>query len=227
MRDRLTERQNQVYEFLRVYIGTNGKPPTIKEIGTHLGIRSTNGVHKMIVALEKKGYLRRARHEARGISLIGGEHDPFSDEGEVPGIPLLKMKEGAGRRARPLTSETAEFPLPRSRQQLMVDPKLLPEDIELEALLIVTAGDDGMSLNGIRKGDVLVVEEMDPYDLPPRALVAVLLYDRLVIRQLEVANRRFHFRSPDRTYSDESADPDDTGTFVIGRVLAVMRRLAS
>ena len=225
MRDRLTERQNQVYEFLRVYIRTNGKPPTIKEIGTHLGIRSTNGVHKMIVALEKKGYIRRARHEARGISLIGGEHDPFSDD-EVPGIALLKMKEGAGRRARTLTSETAEYPLPRSRQQLMVDPKLLPDDAELEALLIVTAGDDGMSLDGIRKGDLLVVEEMDPYDLPPRALIAVLFYDRLVIRQLEVANRRFHFRSPDRTYTDESADPDDTGYFVIGQVLAVMRKLA-
>lgn len=225
MRDRLTERQNQVYEFLRVYIRTNGKPPTIKEIGTHLSIRSTNGVHKMIVALEKKGYIRRARHEARGISLVGGEHDPFSDEGEVPGIALLKMKEGAGRRARALTSETADYPLPRSRQQLMVDPKLLPDDAELESLLIVTAGDDGMSQEGIWKGDVLVVEEMDPFDLPPRALIAVLFYDRLVIRRFEVANRRFHFRSPDRTYSDESADPDDTGYFVLGKVLAVMRKL--
>ena len=225
MRDRLTERQNQVYEFLRVYIRTNGKPPTIKEIGTHLSIRSTNGVHKMIVALEKKGYIRRARHEARGISLIGGEHDPFSDDGEVPGISLLKMKEGAGRRARPLTSETAEYPLPRSRQQLLVDPKLLPEDVDLETLLIVTAGDDGMSQDGIRKGDVLVVEETDPYDLPSPALVAVLFDARLVIRRFEVSNRRFHFRSPDRTYSDESAQPDDSAYFVVGQVLAVMRKL--
>ncbi|MEO0557292.1 MAG: S24 family peptidase [Bacteroidota bacterium] len=226
MRDRLTERQNQVYEFLRSYIRTNGKPPTIKEIGAQLGIKSTNGVHKMIVALEKKGYIRRARHEARGISLIGGEHDPFSDEGDVPGVALLKMKEGAGRRARSLTSETAEYPLPRSRQQLLVDPKLLPEDIEMEALLIVTAGDDGMSQIGIWKGDVLVVEEMDPFSVPPQALVAVLLYDRLVVRRFEVADRRLHFRSPDRTYTDESADPDDTDYFVIGQVLAVMRKLA-
>ncbi|GAB5536274.1 MAG: S24 family peptidase [Rubricoccaceae bacterium] len=225
MRARLTERQNQVYEFLRMYIRTNGKPPTIKEIGSQLGIKSTNGVHKMIVALEKKGYIRRARHEARGISLIGGEHDPFSDEGDVPGIALLKMTEGAGRRARPLTSETAEYPLPRARQQLLVDPKLLPDDVELETLLIVTAGDDGMSQIGIWKGDVLVVEETAPFDLPPHALIAVLLYDRLVIRRFEVANRRFHFRSPDRTYTDESADPDDTSYFVIGQVLAVMRKL--
>ena len=225
MRAVLTERQNQVFEFLRVYIRTNGKPPTIKEIGTHLGIRSTNGVHKMIVALEKKGYIRRARHEARGISLVGGEHDPFSDAAEVPGVPLLKMREGAGRRARALTSDTAEYPLPRSRQQLMVDPKMLPDDADLESLLVVTAGDDGMGQEGIRKGDVLVVEEMDPFDLPPRALVAVLLFDRLVVRRFEVAGRRFHFRSPDRTYADESADPDDAGSFVVGEVLAVMRKL--
>ncbi len=225
MRDRLTERQNQVYEFLRVYIRTNGKPPTIKEIGAHLGIKSTNGVHKMIVALEKKGYVRRTPHEARGISLVGGESDPFADDAEMPGIALLKMREGAGRRARTLTSETAEYPLPRSRQQLVVDPKLLPEDAELETLLIVTAGDDGMNKDGIRKGDVVVVEEMDPFDLPPRAIVAVLFFDRLVIRRFEIANGRFHFRSADRTYVDESAQPDDSEYFVIGQVLAVMRKL--
>ena len=97
----------------------------------------------------------------------------------------------------------------------------------METLLIVTAGDDGMSQIGIWKGDVLVVEEMDPFHVPPHALVAVLLYDRLVIRRFEVASRRFHFRSPDRTYTDESADPDDTNYFVIGRVLAVMRRLVA
>ena len=226
MRDRLTERQNQVYEFLRDYIRTQGKPPTIKEIGASLGIASTNGVHKMIVALEKKGYIRRTPHEARGLSIIGGEADPFDDD-VLPGVPLLKMREGAGRRARPLTSQTAEFPLPRSRQQLVVDPKLLPEDADPETLLVATVGDDGMNKDGIRKGDVVVIEEADPFDLEARAVAAVLFYDRLVVRRFEVANGRFHYRSADRTYADEAAQPGDTQFFVVGRVLAVMRALGT
>ena len=51
MRERLTERQNQVYEFLRTYVRRNGKPPTLKEIGAHLDIRSTNAVFKMLSVL--------------------------------------------------------------------------------------------------------------------------------------------------------------------------------
>ena len=42
------------------------KPPTIKEIGQALGIRSTNGVFKLLKALEKKGYIEREQHAGCG-----------------------------------------------------------------------------------------------------------------------------------------------------------------
>ena len=224
MQARLTERQNQVYEFLRSYVRAQGKPPTIKEVGSHLGIRSTNGVHKMLVALETKGYIRRTPHEARGITIVADD-TPYGFDDEPPGVLLLKLKEGVGRRARVLTSENAAHPLPRSRRHLLVDPALLPDDVDLDDCLGVVAGDDGMNGAGIRKGDRVIVEERHWRDVPNGAPVAVLFYDRLVIRQFELANNRLHFRAADRTYADEAVRTDDPEFFFVGRALAMMRTL--
>ncbi len=225
MQARLTERQNQVYEFLRSYVRKQGKPPTIKEVGSHLGIRSTNGVHKLLVALETKGYITRTPHEARGLEIVG-EEPTYAFDDEPPGVLMLKQKEGAGRRARLLTSENASHPLPRSRRQLLLDLTLLPDDTDLDECLGVVAGDDGMNGAGVRKGDLVVVRESDWRDVPNGAPVAVLFYDRLVIRQFELANNRLHFRAADRTYADEAVRTDDPEFFVVGRALAMMRKLA-
>ena len=222
MRDRLTERQNQVYEFLRDFVRRQGKPPTIKEVGESLGIRSTNGVYKMLVVLEKKGYITRTPNEARGLQIV----DDVGLVGEEPpGVLMLKLTEGVGRRARRMTSETADFPLPRSRRPLLVDPGLLPDDVELEHCVGVVAGDDGMNGDGIRKGDLVVVEETEWRHVANGATVAVLFYDHVVIRRFELANGRLHFRAADRSYADEAVRPDDREFFVIGRALAVMRSL--
>lgn len=222
---RLTERQNQVYEFLRSYMRAQGRAPSIQEIGAQLGIRSTNGVHKLIVALESKGYVTRTPHQARGLQLVG-ETDPFGAGPEAAGVPFLKATQGAGRRARPLTSEDAEYPLPRSRRQMLVEPNLLPEDVDLDDCLAIVAGDDGMNGIGIQKGDLLVVEESDWQHVPNGTLAAVLFFDKAVVRRFEFANNRLHFRAADRTYADEAVRTDDPEFFVIGRALLVVRKLS-
>ncbi len=222
MRDRLTERQNQVFEFVRDFARRKGKPPTIKEIGQGIGVRSTNSVHKMLVVLETKGYIRRTPHEARGLEIIG---EPGYGGDDLPSVLMLKLKEGVGRRARLMTSETADHPLPRSRRPLVIDPSMLPDDVDLDDCLGITVGDDGMNGAGIRKGDLVVVEEADWRDVPNDALAAVLFYDRVVVRRFEFVNDRLHFRAADRTYADEWARPDSAEFFVIGKALAMIRAL--
>ena len=222
MRPRLTERQNQVFEFVRDSIRRRGKPPTIKEIGAGIGMRSTGGVHKMLTVLIEKGYLRRTPNEARGIEVVGEE---TLGADEPPGVLMLKLKEGVGRRARLMTSETADHPLPRSRRPLLIDPSMLPDDVDLDDCLGVIAADDGMNGVGIRKGDLVVVEERHWRDVPNGSLAVALFLDRVVVRRFEMADGLLHFRAADRTYGDEAVRPNDPGVFVIGRALALMRPL--
>jgi repressor LexA len=65
----LTSRQKQIYDFLKDKIRNRGYGPTVREIGTHFGIRSPNGVMCHLKALERKGLITRESHMSRAIQL--------------------------------------------------------------------------------------------------------------------------------------------------------------
>jgi len=66
----LTDRQRAVLDFIRRSAECNGFPPTLREIGHHFGIRSTNGVNDHMKTLERKGYLERAPFKSRALRLL-------------------------------------------------------------------------------------------------------------------------------------------------------------
>lgn len=78
----LTERQREIYEFIREKIEVRGYGPTVREIGAGFAIRSPNGVMCHLKALEKKGIIKRTGFRARAIQLV--DHRPSS-----AGLPLL------------------------------------------------------------------------------------------------------------------------------------------
>lgn len=78
----LTDRQRQVLDFISDSIRKRGYPPTLREIGSHFGIRSTNGVNDHLRALEKKGYLHREDLKSRALR-------PIVTEEEFVEIPVL------------------------------------------------------------------------------------------------------------------------------------------
>ena len=67
---KLTDRQRAVLDFISASIMERGYPPTLREIGNHLGIKSTNGVNDHLRALERKGYLTREDMKSRTLRLV-------------------------------------------------------------------------------------------------------------------------------------------------------------
>jgi repressor LexA len=63
----LTDRQQMVLDYIRQSITDRGYPPTLREIGARMGIRSTNGVNDHLRALERKGYLTREDMKSRAL----------------------------------------------------------------------------------------------------------------------------------------------------------------
>jgi repressor LexA len=78
----LTERQREIYEFIRDKIESRGYGPTVREIGLAFDIKSPNGVMCHLKALEKKGLIIREGFSARAIQLV--DRRPQS-----AGLPLL------------------------------------------------------------------------------------------------------------------------------------------
>jgi len=66
-RGALTDRQREILDFITQSIRERGYPPTLREIGLHFGIKSTNGVNDHLRALEKKGYLQREDLKSRAL----------------------------------------------------------------------------------------------------------------------------------------------------------------
>jgi repressor LexA len=82
----LTDRQREILDFITQSIEERGYPPTLREIGVHFGIRSTNGVNDHLRALEKKGHLHREDLKSRALRPVGapsGSHSGGSSVGRA------------------------------------------------------------------------------------------------------------------------------------------------
>lgn len=100
----LTPRQAECLAVIRAWIRVHGVPPTLRELGGSMGIKSTNGVNDHLRALERKGFLERDRRRSRGIRLIGQDADGavleaienimgLTGRDLVAAIELLKLRE--------------------------------------------------------------------------------------------------------------------------------------
>ena len=81
--NRLTRRQQQIYDFVKDLILQRGYGPTVREIGTEFDIKSPNGVMCHLKALEKKGFITREQNMSRAIQLA----EPLSRGGRTT-LPL-------------------------------------------------------------------------------------------------------------------------------------------
>ena len=66
----LTKRQKEIFDYIRKYAGKHGYPPTVREIGSAVGLTSSSTVHAHLANLEKIGLLKRDPTKPRAIELL-------------------------------------------------------------------------------------------------------------------------------------------------------------
>lgn len=157
--EELTDRQRAILAFVAEHIRQQRFPPTIREIGRAMGIRSTNGVNDHLKALERKGYLERGEMKSRALvptaqawSLLGMAVDepagtrPANDDGMIE-IPLLgRVAAGA-----PILAEE------NFESTVRVDPGLLGPAAARGDVFALRVQGDSMIGDGIFDGDILFV----------------------------------------------------------------------
>lgn len=84
----LTERQRMILDFIKQSIRERGYPPSLREIGSHMGIKSTNGVNDHLTALERKGYLRRDSMKSRALQPTEMIDRPSASAKPEPAVSL-------------------------------------------------------------------------------------------------------------------------------------------
>ena len=154
----LTQSQQMVLDFIRQSIHDRGYPPTLREIGARMGIRSTNGVNDHLRALERKGYLKREDMKSRALrpTDLGNLELPGLKQGDlspanIDDLNLVEIKV-LGRVAAGLPLLAEEHVI----DTVKIDRGLLKGGRELFGL---TVHGDSMIDAGILSGDYIFVRK--------------------------------------------------------------------
>ncbi|MBK8479642.1 MAG: transcriptional repressor LexA [Proteobacteria bacterium] len=137
-RGALTARQAQVLAYIGECIEARGFPPTLREIGERLSIRSTNGVNDHLRALERKGYLERELWKSRALRPVGTT--------SVVSVPLLGQ----------VAAGQPQLAVEQSDTSIKVDRSLLGSAPPGEVFALRVRG-DSMIEDGILDSDYVFV----------------------------------------------------------------------
>jgi repressor LexA len=176
MADALTQRQRDILDFISASIVERGFPPTLREIGEHFNIRSTNGVNDHLKALEKKGHLRREDLKSRAMR-------PVLPDGSGEVVPLRRSPAGTGVMEAVASDDMAEVPIlgrvaagqpilavEQATDSVRIDRVLIGGHREVFGLRIVG---ESMIEDGIFDGDYVFVKKT-PSARPGEIVVAMI-----------------------------------------------------
>ena len=116
----LNKREKAILKFIEKQIGINGYPPSVREIGKAVDLKSTATVHGYIASLEKKGYFKKESQKGRTLKLlkggaIEGQQSTFDKEvyssREMVDVPVIG-KITAGEPILAVENVTDTFPIP-------------------------------------------------------------------------------------------------------------------
>ena len=161
----LTDRQREVYDFIQDRIRAWGYPPTIREIGEHLGIKSTNGVADHLKALKRKGYLNHDERKSRALTPVrpprGTVVRAIGSTGQGITVPIL----GRVAAGEPILAEE------QAEGAVVVDSVLLGDGRKVFALKVVG---ESMIEDGIYDGDYIFVRKRETAE---RGDIVVVIID--------------------------------------------------
>jgi repressor LexA len=199
MPDQLNELERRVLDYLVEYLHTNTYQPSIREIGREFSIKSTKTVSELLQSLAHKGWIERDPSRSRGVRLIGVEM-----RSQAVSLPLYESPDAIAPSG-----------------QIQLDRTIVPA----HGAYLVSMNGDYLAEDGVRAGDLLIIEPVEP---------AILESGDLVLARSggTSAARRFV-----RNGNEMSLDPmrrgeialvltaRQAGTVIRGRVTGVVRRL--
>jgi len=207
----VTERQRAILDYLREFVDDHGYPPTVREIGEAVGLRSPSTVHAHLAQLERAGLLRRDPTKPRAIELTDRRRELEASPADVHRLPLVGEIAAGG----PLLAE-----------ENIEDYVAVPEPLSRggEEFILRVKG-DSMVDAGILDGDFVVVERRQ--DAQNGEIVVALAADDESVDEATV--KRF-FREDGRVRlqpENEALGPIYADHVqILGKVIGVFRQVS-
>ena len=209
----LTKKQKNLLVFINKKIRSSGVSPSYEEMKNSLNLKSKSGIHRLISALEERGFIRRLPHKARALevlklpetasandiynsfspSVIKGGLDENNSTTEDNEIPILG-KIAAGSPVEAIQNEISRIPLPVS----------LNKNDNFFGLKIQG---DSMIEAGINNGDTVIIKKADKAD---NGQIVVALIDdyEAMLKRIRVKGKTVALESANKNYETKIFGPD-------------------
>ena len=200
----LTSRQKQILAYIKDMLRTKGYPPSVREIGAAVGLRSSSTVHSHLTKLEEIGYLRRDPTKPRALEVLG--EATWRQENFVP-VPLVG-RVAAGQPILAIENIEETYPLPTS---------LIGNN---EDVFMLTVQGESMINAGIFNGDYVLVRKQNSAN--NNDIVVALINNE------EATVKRF-FKEKDRIRlqpeNDSMSPIYSRNVSILGKVIGVFRMI--
>jgi repressor LexA len=203
--EELTERQREIYEYIRKEVHKKGYPPSVREIGEAVGLSSSSSVHAQLEKLEQLGYLRRDPTKPRAIEILGSnsewENFKFKDLVNVPVVGTVTAGE-------PILAE-----------QNIQDYFTLPRDFTNSAeVFMLRVRGDSMIDAGIHDGDMVIVNQDS--SAKNGDIVVALLEDEATVKRFYKEQQQVRLQPENEKYEPIIS----TEVQILGRVVGLVRK---
>lgn len=143
--EKLTNRQKEVLDYIKIYIAKHGYPPAVREIGKALGLNSPATIQSHITSLENKGFIKKTNSKYRSLEIVGTNEYLNEDVAQVP----LLGKITAGSPIEAIEMPDEFFSLPTY---------LIPNNEEVFTLRV--SGESMINV-GIYDNDIVIVQKQN------------------------------------------------------------------
>ncbi len=173
--NKLSEKQNAIFEYIKDVISQRGIAPSVREIGEAVGLRSTSSVQYNLNALEEAGYIKRDSNLKRTIRIAGSAQS-------VNHIPLLG-------------TVTAGVPILATQQ---IEEYIALSGVSGNNLFALHVRGDSMINAGIYDGDIIIVEQTPVAD--NGEIVVALIDDEATVKRFYKENGHFRLQPENDKY---------------------------
>ena len=209
----LTKKQKNLLMFINKKLRSSGVSPSYEEMKLSLNLKSKSGIHRLISALEERGFIRRLAHKARALeviklpetasandiynnfspSVIKGGLDDDNSNSESSEIPVLG-KIAAGTPVEAIQNEVSRISLPTN----------IEKNGEFFGLKIQG---DSMIEAGINEGDTVILKRTDVAD-NGKIVVALIDDHEAMLKRIRRKGKTVALESANRNYETKIFGPD-------------------
>jgi repressor LexA len=199
----LTKRQQEIFDFVKRYVGEHGYPPTVRDIGKAIGLTSSSTVHAHLANLEKIGVVKRDPTKPRALEVLVNKARGAGAQG---GLPLV----GQVAAGSPVLAE-------ENIEEYVTVPEIAGGD---QGEFVLEVKGDSMIKAGILEGDHVIVRKQDTAE--NGEIVVALVGEEATVKRF-FREEQYVRLQPE----NDALDPILTREVrLLGRVVGVCRRVS-